>query len=530
MISLQKKLSYLICIGIATACANIQTPSGGPSDKKAPQLKSSTPKQNSLNFQGTDIILEFDEQVNADKLKSSLVITPLKEEDDFKVKVKKKTVFILFERKFQPNTTYTLNFSDAIVDLTEKNVAQDLTLSFSTGSYMDSIALSGNVKDLKTNTPLQNITVALYQSGDTSSLKKGKPEYFNLSDKTGAFNFRNLKNGQYDLYAFQDKNKNVHYEENETIGFIENFDLNKNKSNVIISLTVLDTRPPELTYILPGNEKTEIKFNEGIVLKSIYYQSSDIPIAYLITEDAKSIFVYNNLITYDSLPINLEVSDSTGNITNLKKNIIFEKNTQKKEALASKVEPLDYKLDPGYINIKITFNKPIKSFKNNIKVYADKTLIELDDSNYVWNINKTMLSINKKIKQADSVIIETNKNTFISTMNDSLASQILKFSTKKEEDYGIIRGTADTKQSSYILELLDNSYKPIKSLKNIRNFSFTYLKPATYNIRVIIDENNNGKWDNGNLELNQEPEKIIYAKEKIQLRANWEIENIVLKF
>jgi uncharacterized protein (DUF2141 family) len=529
MISLQKKLSIFILLWLFSACANIQSPSGGPSDKTAPQLKSSTPQQNSINFKGTDITLEFNEQVNAEKLKNSLVLTPAKE-DDFKVKVKKKTVLIHFEKEFEPNTTYTLNFSDAITDLTENNPVRDLTLSFSTGPFMDSISLNGTVVDLKTNAPQENITVALYKAYDTINLKTGKPVFFTLTGKAGSFNFKNLKNGHYNLYAFQDKNRNLHYEENEKIGVIENLDLTKNKSNIVISLTTLDSKSPEIVFIRPGKEKTDLKFNEGIILKKIRYTDSSLFVPYTMSEDAKTLSVFNNQNTYDSIPLNLLVSDSTGNNAEIKRNIIFEKKDNSKEPFTVKVEPQDLKIEPGYFNIKMIFNKPVKRFNKNIIVTVDKSKIEIPDSNWVWNPNKTSLSINKKIKTADTIVFESDSLTFISIANDSLAKQKFIFSTKKEENYGTIRGSVETQQPAYILELLDNNYKIIKSLRNTKTFNFKYLSPASYNIRVIVDANNNGQWDNGNLSLKKLPEKIIYYKEKIELRANWEIENIVIKF
>jgi uncharacterized protein (DUF2141 family) len=529
MISLIKKLTILCLIFLVNACANIQSPSGGPSDKKAPLLLKSIPEQNKTNFNGKEITLVFDEEVNADKISSALVITPFRE-DLFKVRTKKKTVTIIYDKEFEPNTTYTLNFRDAITDLTEKNPANDLTLAFSTGSYIDSISFSGTVTDLQTNTPLENITIGLYKPGDTISLKTGKPVYFDKTDKSGTFTFKNLKNNIYNVYAFQDINRNLHYEENEKIGFIDTFNLKVNKSNIKIPITKLDTKAPEISYIKPGNEKTDVKFNEGIILKQINYTDSLNPILYIIADDAKTLSIFNNQNSNDSIPIMLTISDSTGNMNQLKKNIIFDKKKTTKDLFTLQTEPLDFKVDPGYLKVVYTFNKPVKLFKNNINVLADRSKIELVDSNFTWNKSRTKLSIQKKIKTADTILIESDTNTFIAITGDSLDKQKLTFLTKKEEDYGIIRGTIETKEPSYILELADEKYKTAASIKNSKKFNFKYIKPGTYSIRIIIDENKNGKWDNGNLELKKEPEKIIYYKEKIQLRANWEIENITVKF
>jgi uncharacterized protein (DUF2141 family) len=511
------------------SCANVQQPAGGPMDKKPPVLKTSYPEQNKINFSGKEIELVFDEEVSTEKVNNTLVITPLKE-DDYKIKTKKNTVRLIFQKEFEQNTTYTLNFQNSIQDLTEKNAAQDLTLAFSTGPYMDSISLNGIVTDLHTNAPLENITVGLYKEGDTISLRKGKPIYFIKTDKSGTYKFKNLKNNIYNLYAFHDKNSNLHYEENEKIGTVENLDLNENKKNINITLTTLDTQVPTVSYIIPGHDKTDIKFNEGIIIKKIYLKDSTSKTPYTTTEDGKTITVYNTDKVYDSIPLFASINDSTGNYTDIKQNIIFDEHSTKKDPLTFRTEPLDYKLDPGVINIQLKFNKPITQFTNNIKSKVDSLTIEIPDSSYKWNPTKTILSIKKKIKIKDSLQLETFKNTFISITKDSLEPQKLTFTIKKEEDYGMIRGSIDTKNPDYIIELVDKDYKVIRSAKNVKIFNFQYLLPATYSIRAIIDENKNGKWDNGNIELKKQPEKIIYHKDKIQLRANWEIENITIKF
>ncbi len=52
--------------------------------------------------------------------------------------------------------------------------------------------------------------------------------------------------------------------------------------------------------------------------------------------------------------------------------------------------------------------------------------------------------------------------------------------------------------------------------------SYNYLPPKTYLIKAVWDNNNNGKWDTGNLIKRIQPEKVTYYLEEIKLRSNWD--------
>jgi hypothetical protein len=525
------KKIYIISLALFYSCANIQAPTGGIQDVTPPKLLISVPADRTLNFHGKDLSLKFNEDIMANNLQEQLQITPAVE-SKYKVKLRKKEVLIHFDNEFEPNTTYTLNFRNAIQDITEKNVSKNIVISFSTGPYMDSIQLNGKVVDLKTNLPIENANVELYSAKDTFGIKDHKPMYFTQTDKSGNFEFRNLKNTTYNIFGLTDKNKDLIYQEGEKIGWIKNKALNKNVSDIKISVFTEDTKAPLLTGTSSTDTRYEIRFNEGIIVQKVSSSIDTIqPVYYSQKETGKSLYIYNTWNISDSIPVFISVEDSTGNKLEEKIKIAFDKKVKNKEKLQLRIEPIDKKFEPGKIEIKLIFNKPIKTFnKKRIILDKDSSKLNLTDSNYVWNKAYTELMITKKIKTADSIVLFTFKETFISADNDSLMDQKTKFKIGKEEDYGIISGSIETKETNYILELVDISNKVVRKINNPKKFKFTNVKPGDYNLRVIIDENKNGKWDNGELDKNREPEKIDYYKEKIQLRANWEIENINFKF
>jgi uncharacterized protein (DUF2141 family) len=525
------KRIYLLSLTLFYSCANIQAPTGGIQDVIPPKLEKSNPADRTLNFHERDIVLTFNEEITANNLQEQLQITPAVE-TTYKVKLRKKEITIHFDKDFEPNTTYTLNFRNAIQDITEKNTSKNLVLAFSTGPYMDSIQLNGKVIDLKTNAPLENANVELYNAADTSGIKDHKPMYFTQTDKSGRFEFKNLKNTSYNIFAITDKNRDLMYQEGEKVGWLKNMKLNKDTSDVKITIVAEDKKNPNILGTSATDTKYEIRFNEGIVVQKLISKiDSSQTIYYTEKENGKSIYIYNTWTTKDSIPIHISVKDSTGNVLEQNIKISFDTKTKNKEKLQVRYEPADKKLDPKMISIKIIFNKPIKIFnKKTFILDKDSTKLNLVDSNYIWNVSNTELIINKKIKEADSVSLYTYKETFISADNDSLPDQKIKFKIAKEEDYGMISGFVETKENNYILELVDVSNKVIRKFNNPKKIKMENLKPGEYSLRVIIDKNKNGKWDNGDLDKNIEPEKIIYYKERIQLRANWEIENIKFIF
>jgi uncharacterized protein (DUF2141 family) len=525
------KRIYLIFLPILYSCANIQPPTGGAQDNTPPKLESSVPADRTLNFKGKEIILKFNENISANNMQEQLQITPAVE-SPYKVKIHKKEVTVLFEKDFEPNTTYTLNFRNAIQDITEKNKANNIVISFSTGAYMDSIQLSGRVIDIKTNLPIEKASVELYGANDTVGIKDKKPIYFTQTDKTGNFNFKNLKNSSYTIFAITDKNNDLKYQEGEKIGWIKNVNLNKNTEGLQLLLFSKDTKVPNITGTTAMNTKLEIRFNEGIILQKVTNQKDSVQtIYYSQKENGKTVYLYNTFSTFDSIPLFISVKDSAGNLLEQKMNIAFDKKTKSKDQLYMKYEPADKMLDPGIISIKMIFNKPIVSFnRKTLIIDADTSKLSMTDSNYTWNKSRTELIINGKTKKADTIRLYSFKETFISADNDSLPEQKISFTFSKEEDYGVISGKAITKESNYIIELADSYNKLMRKSSNSTSIKFIHLKPGEYSLRAIIDSNKNGIWDNGDLEKNIDPEKIIYYKEKIKLKANWEIENINFKF
>src|SRR5690349_9935646 len=135
---------FFLIIG---ACAKQVAPTGGPKDTIPPVLKSSTPARNQINFKGNTIELEFSEMVMLTNPKEQIIIAPTTT-NEYDITNKNRRVIIKFEEDLKDSSTYSINFREAIKDVTEKNPAENLQLAFSTGTYIDSLSIKGNVYDL----------------------------------------------------------------------------------------------------------------------------------------------------------------------------------------------------------------------------------------------------------------------------------------------------------------------------------------------------------------------------------------------
>jgi hypothetical protein len=188
-------------------CAKQTAPTGGPKDAIPPQLVRSNPEKKGVNFKGNEIELTFDELIQLNNPREQLIITPSIGKK-FELTAKKNRVTLELNAPLQENTTYNINFRESIQDLTEKNPAK-IKLAFSTGSYIDSLSVTGFVIDLLTDLRVKNYTVALVQATDTFNIFKHPASWISLTDDAGKFSIENLKPGSYFLYAFEDRNKNL---------------------------------------------------------------------------------------------------------------------------------------------------------------------------------------------------------------------------------------------------------------------------------------------------------------------------------
>ncbi len=193
---------YIISI-TGTGCAQIGAPTGGPRDTLAPILIAAVPKFLATNFTGNKVTLIFDEYINVVDVQKNVLVSPFPKTFpviDFKLK----TVTIKLKDTLLQNTTYAINFGNAIVDNNEGNPYKEFTYVFSTGKTIDSLKFSGTVLMAETGKPDSTLQALLYRNANDSSVEKRKPDYLAKINALGRFTFTNLSKGTYRVYALKD--------------------------------------------------------------------------------------------------------------------------------------------------------------------------------------------------------------------------------------------------------------------------------------------------------------------------------------
>jgi uncharacterized protein (DUF2141 family) len=208
-------LFYTLSI-IASGCAQIVAPTGGPRDSLPPVLLNSTPPNGSLNFKENRIVLTFDEYVHLDKLQENLLATPTPKTIP-NIDSKLRTVTIRIRDTLEPNTTYRFDMGNSISDINENNPVKDFSFVFSTGSYIDSLEFSGNVQLAETGKPDTTLLVFLYNDLDDSAVLKHKPRYITRLNTKGDFKFHNLAPGTYNVFALKDESGQKVYNSNDEL-------------------------------------------------------------------------------------------------------------------------------------------------------------------------------------------------------------------------------------------------------------------------------------------------------------------------
>jgi hypothetical protein len=207
----------LMILVLATRCANPVMPSGGIKDTDPPEVVSSIPLNKSVMFNGRTLILTFNEFVKLEKAQQQILISPPPQTNP-EFRLRGKSLIIRFEEDLFPNTTYSVFFGDAIVDLTENNPLSGYTFVFSTGAVLDSMNLRGNIFNAFDLKPAENVFAMLYLPSQADTIPADslpylkKPYYVTRTDKNGKFRFNNLKNEQFKIFALSDMNSNFIYD------------------------------------------------------------------------------------------------------------------------------------------------------------------------------------------------------------------------------------------------------------------------------------------------------------------------------
>ena len=437
-------------------CANIVPPSGGPRDSIPPVLLKSDPADSSVNFRSKEINLSFDEYVEIKDPANNIIFTPLFANRP-EVSSQGRTIRIRFKDTLEPNTTYVMNFGNAIVDINESNPLPDFNYIFSTGPVLDSLELRGRVILAETGGIDSTLSVILHRNLDTAAVKTSQPQYVVKLNQQGAFRFRYLPSDTFAIYAIGSGGAGRSY-------------------TMLTQLFAFADSP-----VLAGQA-------DSIVL---YAYREKVP----LTQGATG--------GLGSIPGRMTANDRRLRFT-------------------TPQGALDLQTD--YV---ISFPVPLRNFDSSkVELTSDSIFTPVNFSARLDSLGKQLI-VRTDWKENTSYNLVLQKDF----ANDSTGRQLLKtdrlyFTTKKLADYGqvSIRLKDADLAGNPVLQFVQNNQVVFSSPIKSGSFINTRFNPGEYNLRILYDRNDNGKWDPGSFSEKRQPEIVVPIQRTITIKPAWDNE------
>lgn len=529
---MKKQASVLLVMAIAllfVQCAKRGNPTGGPEDNDPPKFVRATPENFSVNFDQKEIRIYFDEYIKLQNAQKQIIVSPPMDPkpDITPLGSPSKYIKIIIRDTLQENTTYAFNFGQSVVDNNEGNPQPFFKYVFSTGSYIDSLSVSGSVKDalLKDADPF--ISVMLYEIDEnySDSLVYNQPPRYitNTLDSLKTFELSNLKEGTYQLVAVKDLNNNYKYDPGkEKIAFLDRpitiptdtiYELNLFKE--VLSFKPERPKQTGLQKLLIGY-RGDVEL-DSIQIEPIFGAPADFKTSLTKVEGKDSLNLwFQPKIDSDTLKFTLKTPETL--------DTLLTRITQlPKDSLSINTEPSG-NIDFGKDFI-LRSSTPLVDFNKDMITVLDQDSVAVD---FISELRPKESSLHVKFEKTENQtyylsILPGAVTDFYNSTNDSIVKTVR---TKALSDYGNVTLNLQNVRSFPILVQLTDEKGVVKAEKfsdSESTLRFDYLNPAKYLIRVIYDTNENRKWDTGNYLKKTKPEQIIYFPDLIDVRANWDI-------
>lgn len=531
-----------ILLTILSGCASIAPPMGGEKDQTPPQIVSVDPPQKSMQLQADDkIIIRFDEYIEARGLSNALYSSPpLKRTPE--VTVNPKSVEIALDTPLLDSTTYTLYLGNGISDFREGNAIDNYAYVFSTGPRVDSARFEGRVVDLLTeSTPEKPLFVLAYLASNDTGITTQKPRYLAKTHQDGSFELGHLRSASYRVYVINDQNGNLHWDEGERISFSPEPIRARADTVFPLVFSLFQPVPREtslLDYKLEHQGKVKLYFNKRLKNFRFSPASDTVPTpVYQVykhpNQDTISIWFDQPLDT--ATPFLIQANDSLQDTLIL--DPTFADSAQTPRRTLSMNQPIPsqfkwYKGRRGRRALTLTFKNPV--FWDStavIRQYRDTVTLD------TLTIEATALPHHLRLPLPEpetSYMVELPDSMFFDAYGNYVKSKYrINVSPADPSEYAVLGlDIALPEDDAFIIQLLSEDGKTVRERVHPENglFRWTYLKPGSYRIRTILDRNQNGFWDGGVFERRELPEAVRHHGKTIQLRANWEVLEVPIRW
>ena len=585
---------------LLVSCASIGSPDGGPYDEDPPVLLESYPGINATNVKEGRIMLEFDENVKLVNAFEKIIVSPPQVEMP-EIKYNGKRVTVELKDTLLPNTTYSIDFNDAIADNNEGNPYENFAYVFSTGNAVDTFAISGTVLNAEDLEPIKGMVVGLHSNLLDTAFTKLPFERVSRTDSRGRFTIKGVAPGNYRVYALADANQNNLFDQkSEALAFMSDYVtpyateavrpdtiwrdsvtvdsirfvkytrfmpddvvLRAFKEELLVQYLVKNQRDEHKKFTLyfaaPNEVVPEVKglgfdFDDKYILESSERMDT---LTYWLKDS--SFYRADTLdlsITYkvpDSLGVMVDKTDTIylacrKRWETVKKNELEKLEEEKKAFLkkAKKMPDYDENNPPEFVSkpspLKVRFNGSSSSdVDGNFKFSFDEPLLIADTSRIrvshlvdsVWvPIEYRFLQKPDRIREyelfaewrpMEKYLVESDSAAFVGLTGAVSENYRQEMVFRSLDEYAVlylnIRGIGD----NAIVQMLNAQGKVVKATRSKGGqCAFYFISPGTYYLRLIVDENNNGKWDTGNFAEGVQPEKVFYYHHSLDLRALFE--------
>lgn len=589
---------YICIVFLLTviACANPGGgPDGGPYDETPPVIVETVPALGATDVRPRKISIRFNELIKVENAQDKIVISPPQREAP-EIKVYGRHINVEFADSLLPSTTYTVDFSDAIVDNNEGNPLGNFTYYFSTGDRVDTMEVAGYVLSADDLEPIKGINVGLHANLSDTAFTSLPFQRVGRTDENGKFTIKGISPGVYFIYALNDMDGDFKYTRGETLAFspdtIRPAAFTELRSDTLWADTVrIDTiRQKSVTRFTPDNivllaftEKSRqrqlLKAEREPSFFRLYFTApSEItPKVEPLNFEEKDAWVRqvnetNDTLTYwlrdsvlvnrDSLRIRLtyEASDdSTGlNITRtdtldlipkiLKERrdklqaAAFEKWQKRQEQKKKRGLRYEQKM-PGQAleviyettsmiapdeNFVFRTSEPLEKMDTalfHLYLKIDSTYHEAPFRIESDSLNFLRYRLRAEWRPGQEYVVNIDSAAMTGMLDKVNITYDSKFKIKKSEEMGALFLLIPDADTCGVVQLVDAAGKLVKQgvVKNKR-VDFFYINPGDYYLKYFADGNGNGRIDGGNYAEKTAAEKVRYFSDKIQVRANWDIE------
>ena len=581
---IRKVLAVVTVIAALYSCASIGRPDGGPLDETPPRFIGSTPAAGALNNTKTKVSLSFDEFIKLEKANEKVVISPPQvQQPEIKASGKKISVNLLDSLK--PNTTYTIDFSDAIVDNNEGNPLGNFAFTFSTGSAIDTMEVSGTLLEASNLEPVKGMLVGMHSNLSDTAFTKLPFDRVARTDSRGHFTIRGVAPGKYRIFGLMDADQNFAFsQKSEALAFNDSLVIPRWEERIrqdttwVDSLTIDTVVERKYTYYLPDNvilrSFKEDLFSQYLVKNerltpekfTLYFaaKADTLPVLKGLNFDERDAFIIEKNLTNDtihywvkdsllykqdtlSLSLNYLYTDTLNQLVprtdtlnlvakTVKKAVDEPKKKKKKKGEEEEPEPTKFLHVSTYIPstmdvydyISLSFDEPIASFDSAAIHLKQKVDTLWEDIPFTFEQDSLQLrKYNlyyewEPTREYEFSVDSTAFHGIYGLFTDKIKQNI---KVRSLEEYGAIYFNVSGCDSIAFVELLDTQDKVVRKVPVVNGQADFYcLNPGKYCARLINDTNGNGVWDSGEYETKRQPEMVYYYPQILEPKANWEVE------